>query len=339
MMNNNFNNGTANNNNNELNGGKMIMVNGRVENLVAFGEVVKGAIEELCTDCMVSVNEVTKNNGLTLTGITIKSKDSNLAPTIYLNDMYKEYLAGASLGEIVNRVIKVYQENRVHNDFDVSAITDFDRVKSRICFKLVNAERNVALLKTVPYVEFHDLAVVFYILLSCDAGGNATVTVKNEMLDIWSINEIDDLYELAKRNTTRLMRATVNSMFEVVMGIVADHPDSIDKDIVDSLFDMNVYPYEQKDVQEIYDLIVETVVGKGGSMTISGQQYPRELVKSRFLKLNMSHVEYVMECLRKNTTKVYNIKAYLLAALFNAGTTMSNYYRAEVNHDMPQFAG
>ena len=99
------------------------------------------------------------------------------------------------------------------------------------------------------------------------------------------------------------------------------------------------YPYEQKDVQEIYDLIVETVVGKGGSMTISGQQYPRELVKSRFLKLNMSHVEYVMECLRKNTTKVYNIKAYLLAALFNAGTTMSNYYRAEVNHDMPQFAG
>ena len=48
-------------------------------------------------------------------------------------------------------------------------------------------------------------------------------------------------------------------------------------------------------------------------------QYPRELVKSRFLKLKMSHVEYVMECLRKNTTKVYNIKAYLLAALFNAG--------------------
>ena len=99
------------------------------------------------------------------------------------------------------------------------------------------------------------------------------------------------------------------------------------------------YPYEQKDVQEIYDLIVETVVGKGRCMTISGQRYPREVVKSRFLKLNMSHVEYVMECLRKNTTKVYNIKAYLLAALFNAGATMSNYYRAEVNHDMPQFAG
>ena len=95
----------------------------------------------------------------------------------------------------------------------------------------------------------------------------------------------------------------------------------------------------EEDVQENYDLIVETVVGKGGSMTISGQQYPRELVKSRFLKLNMSHIEYAMECLRKSAIKVYNIKAYLLAALFNARTTMSNYYRAEVNHDLPQFAG
>lgn len=84
---------------------------------------------------------------------------------------------------------------------------------------------------------------------------------------------------------------------------------------------------------------METVVGKGGSMTISRQQYPREIVKSRYLKLNVSHVEYVMECLRKNTTKAYNIKAFFLAALFNARTTKSNYYRAEVNHDMPQFAG
>ena len=79
MMNNNFNNGAANNNNNELNGGKMIMVNGRVENLVAFGEVVKGAIEELCTECMVSVNEVTKNNAAPV------STSSNIVYCIFSN--------------------------------------------------------------------------------------------------------------------------------------------------------------------------------------------------------------------------------------------------------------
>lgn len=66
---------------------------------------------------------------------------------------------------------------------------------------------------------------------------------------------------------------------------------------------------------------------------------PKNLVKSKFLKLNYSHVEYVINCLGKNTTKVRNIKSYLLASLFNAGSTISSYYRAEVNHDMPQFAG
>ena len=65
----------------------------------------------------------------------------------------------------------------------------------------------------------------------------------------------------------------------------------------------------------------------------------KNLVKSKFLKLNYSHVEYVINCLGKNTTKVRNIKSYLLASLFNAGSTISSYYRAEINHDMPQYAG
>ena len=73
--------------------------------------------------------------------------------------------------------------------------------------------------------------------------------------------------------------------------------------------------------------------------TIAGDVYPKNLVKSKFLKLNYSHVEYVINCLGKNTTKVRNIKSYLLASLFNAGSTISSYYRAEVNHDMPQYAG
>ena len=62
-------------------------------------------------------------------------------------------------------------------------------------------------------------------------------------------------------------------------------------------------------------------------------------MKAKFLKLNYSQIEYVIGCMGKNTTKVRNIKAYLLAALFNAGSTMASSYKAEVNHDLPQFAG
>ena len=67
---------------------------------------------------------------------------------------------------------------------------------------------------------------------------------------------------------------------------------------------------------------------------ISSNRYPTEVVRSRFLKLNYMHIRYVMECLEKNTTKVKNIRKYLLAALFNAPTTMDGYYRAEVQHDL-----
>lgn len=99
------------------------------------------------------------------------------------------------------------------------------------------------------------------------------------------------------------------------------------------------HPYEQEMVEGIFDLILETVLSKNDEITIAGDVYPKGLVKSKFLKLNYSHVEYVIACLGKNTTKVRNIKSYLLASLFNAGSTISSYYKAEVNHDMPQFVG
>ena len=96
---------------------------------------------------------------------------------------------------------------------------------------------------------------------------------------------------------------------------------------------------DQEMVEGIFDLILETVLSKNGEITISGDVYLKNLVKSKFLKLNYSHVEYVINCLGKNTTKMRNIKSYLLASLFNAGSTISSYYRAEINHDMPQYAG
>ncbi len=98
------------------------------------------------------------------------------------------------------------------------------------------------------------------------------------------------------------------------------------------------YPFDQEMVQGIYDMILETVLTQGDAVLISSNTYPTQLVKSKFLKLNYSHIEYVMGCMKKNTTKVQNIKKYLLAALFNAPSTIDGYFQAEVNHDFPQYA-
>ena len=87
-------------------------------------------------------------------------------------------------------------------------------------------------------------------------------------------------------------------------------------------------------LHEIVELLVETVCAKRKTTRIAGADFPHEVVRSRFLKLDSSHIEFVMDCLQKNTTEVRNMKQYLLTVLFNAPTTMSNHYTSQVNHDM-----
>ena len=94
------------------------------------------------------------------------------------------------------------------------------------------------------------------------------------------------------------------------------------------------YPLYLDDLNEIVELLVETVCAKRKTTRISGADFPHEIVRSRFLKLDSSHIEFVMDCLQKNTTQVRNMKQYLLAVLFNAPTTMNNHFTSLVNHDM-----
>ena len=90
----------------------------------------------------------------------------------------------------------------------------------------------------------------------------------------------------------------------------------------------------REDLDEIVELIVETVCARRKTTRIVGADFPHEVVRSRFLKLDSSHIEFVMESLHNNTTEIRNMKQYLLTVLFNAPTTISNHYTAQVNHDM-----
>lgn len=87
-------------------------------------------------------------------------------------------------------------------------------------------------------------------------------------------------------------------------------------------------------LDEIAELIVDTVCSARKTIRVAGDDYPAEVVKSRFLKLDSSHVQYVMDCMKQNTTYVRNIKKYILAALYNAPATINNYYSSLVQHDL-----
>ena len=90
----------------------------------------------------------------------------------------------------------------------------------------------------------------------------------------------------------------------------------------------------QEELDEIVELMIETVCANRKVTRIAGSDFPHEVVRSRFLKLNSFHIQFVMDSLKRNTTQVRNIKQYILTALFNAPATMSNHYTAQVNHDL-----
>jgi len=98
-------------------------------------------------------------------------------------------------------------------------------------------------------------------------------------------------------------------------------------------YDILCTRYDPERMMEILELILETVCSTRKTIRIGGEDFPAEVVKSRFMKLGQFHIEYVFDCIDKNATKIYNIRSYLLTTLYNAPATMGHYYAAEVNHD------
>lgn len=133
-----------------------------------------------------------------------------------------------------------------------------------------------------------------------------------------------------KSDTNQIVSADVDGGLDEY-----NHYSNIIKENIEWKILCDRYYYDKEIPEGIYDLILETVLCKNPTVIIASNEYPVQLVKSKFLKLNRFHIEYVIDCLEKNTSKVRNIKKYLLAALFNAPSTFSGYYQTEVNHDNP----
>ena len=112
------------------------------------------------------------------------------------------------------------------------------------------------------------------------------------------------------------------------------------RNYLNSQLDMEImyerYPYDRETLDAIMNLMLDVVCSKRRTIRIAGDDKPVNVVKSQFLKINSMHLEYVMDCMKKNPAKVRNIKQYLLAAIYNAPLTMQSYYQAWVNNDMAE---
>ena len=163
----------------------------------------------------IVLQDVIKNNDIHLDGLTILTPKCNIAPTIYLNYYFNQYQKGKTLDEICQSIQNVYEKNRPNQNIDSSFYTNYDRVKSRVVFKLVNFNRNQKLLEQIPHYRFLDLAIIFCCLLETSPSGSATILIHNHHLQFWNITK-DDLYALAQENTPQLLKYDFRNMTEIL---------------------------------------------------------------------------------------------------------------------------
>lgn len=146
-------------------------------------------------------------------------------------------------------------------------------------------------------------------------------------------------------NTNKLNTKALNTQsYQSRVSKLADTSDEIDLiDNYRALIQDNIsydilkeqYRNSEADMlDEIVEIMAECVCTRKKTIRIGGEEKPREIVKNRFLKINSSHIEYILDCLKENSSNVRNIKSYLLTTIYNAPTTIGNYYAAKVNHDL-----
>lgn len=162
----------------------------------------------------VSVSKVRKNNGLMLDGLAIFKDGKSISPTIYLNDFYEEYRQGTGIGAIAEKIIEVY-ENHFCNGLDFSYFADFENIRGKIVYKIINKEANEELLKTVPHEDFLDLAVCYGVYVRTDQFGNGMMLIQNQHMKMWKVTK-DIIRKEAGKNTPVLLRPHFTTMCELL---------------------------------------------------------------------------------------------------------------------------
>ncbi|MFG6357956.1 MAG: hypothetical protein K1W26_14220 [Acetatifactor sp.] len=185
-----------------------------------FLKTVQDRVQDVAgADACVQVQEVRKNNNVVLHGMSILRKGQNVSPTIYLDSFYEMMEEGTDMEHIVKKILEVYVRGLPRGNVDMDFFKDFDSVRDRIVYRLVNREKNRELLQEIPHVDFLDLAVCFCYSYENPEIGEGMILIHNTHLEMWQTSH-RELMRLAERNTPRLMPAWLCSMDSALNGIL-----------------------------------------------------------------------------------------------------------------------
>lgn len=184
-------------------------------------EAVREGLQKKYTDTEAKITKQIKNNSQERIGIMFMT-ESNISPVLYIDDLYwdyqhREHFEGEkdnSIEKMAEAVIKNYEDCISHVSVersDIKDINDFESVRKKVVFRLVNSKLNETLLKSVPHIEFLDLSIIFQVLLESSCENTATVKINNQLIEQWGIST-EELFEVAKNNTKSLLPATFYTM-------------------------------------------------------------------------------------------------------------------------------
>lgn len=187
---------------------------------IFVSEMKRGVAAVLGTEYDVTVRTVPKNNGIAMMGLVMKKKDGRVSPVIDLNPLYELYKNRNDTGNLQSMIQSIvercreqeYESNQLYSN--VRELEDYEKVRDKIIFKLINTENNQELLKQIPSVPFYDLSIVFILYMGARKDALITALIHKEHMDSWGVDE-EKLYQEARKNTPRLLPETLTGINEI----------------------------------------------------------------------------------------------------------------------------
>lgn len=193
----------------------------RVKSISEFAELVKIEMEKMLGSVTVEIQNVKKNNGLELVGVSVR-KTSNVAPTIYLECFYEQFQKGADIKELVAMIGAIAEKNEI-GDLNIDEILDWGVVKTKLFIKLINRNKNADLLATRPHRFVADLAITYSILVEAisSSEGIASIPVTVPVMEKLGVTE-NDLYEasIINMNTNALTEPVFMGVSEMLASMM-----------------------------------------------------------------------------------------------------------------------
>ena len=181
-----------------------------------YYEMLRKELEIRCgEDVDVTIRDVRKNNGVCKKACTVRFRDAQVAPTVYLEPYYESYLQGEAVAESAENILRYCRQKTPEVNLPDNFFRDYDTVSGRLGVKLIGTEKNSAYLQDVPHVEIEDLSAIFYYLLEDPAFGNGMIIVRNSDMESWG-KTVEDLYKEALDNCMKMLPPVFKPLSDIL---------------------------------------------------------------------------------------------------------------------------